>query len=57
MVAMKAQKLKLNCCEKLFTEKMVSWENGYIPRDRQSTKTETRRNRLSEQSNSNKDTE
>ena len=54
---MKAQKLKLNCCEKLFTEKMVSWENGYIPRDRQSTKTETRRNRLSEQSNSNKDTE
>lgn len=35
---------------------MISWKNGYIPRDRQSAKTETRRNRLPEQSNSNKDT-
>lgn len=57
VVAMKAQKLKWNCCEKLFTKKMVSWENGYIPRDRQPTKTKTRRNRLPEQSNSNKKTE
>ena len=53
---MKAQKLKLNGCEKLFTQKMISWENGYIPRDRQSAKTETSRNRLPAQSNSNKDT-
>ena len=36
---------------------MVCLESGYIPRDRQSTKTETRRSRLREKSSSIKDTE